>query len=102
MGFFGQKMNKKSTEHQAPLDREWPLFEIQVSFAPASEPSRSAGTMRPSPPNAAALSFAQAPCPSPVGNLMNTSMNTNYNRQSNPYGIAAPNKALELLGSPAA
>ena len=57
--------------------------------------------MRPSPPNAA-LSKAQAPCPSPVGNKMNTNMNANNNRQSNTYGIAAPNKALELLGSPAA
>ncbi len=57
--------------------------------------------MRPSPPNAA-LSFAQAPCPSPVGNKLNTKMKSINNRQSNPYGIAAPNKALELLGSPAA
>jgi len=43
-------------------------FSILGRLPRAPEHVRSAGTMRPSPPNAAALSFAQAPCPSPVGN----------------------------------
>jgi len=64
---------------------------------------RSAGTMRPSPPNAAALSFAQAPSPSPVGKYMNTKMKLNSNIEAKSYGMTpAPNKALELVGSAAA
>ncbi len=56
--------------------------------------------MRPSPPNAAALCEALAPCPSPVGKLMNTKMKSDNNRQTNSYGMPpAQNKALEPAGS---